>query len=242
MKRRLVLTVSIIMAMSLMTGCGNNKEEAVATEIETTTETTTEVEAETEAATEVETVTEAEENTASSSDSQWEYGEYTYTGDDNITYAISSYICDEISKGYEQANVGIPYIIEIKRDDSDPEDIKVWGCFHYYTYNLIGDTLECQAGGSYPGCMHIKETDAGCGYVVSSFDPVLDGSSFDDSAKEIFGDEYDNFINVYSDDDLNNETRSKTIAEYVVSHNVPATKYKDYGWDPIELDLQNTLD
>ena len=146
-------------------------------------------------------------------------------------------ICDELAKGYDAADVGLPVVLEVSRDESDPDDIKVWGEFEYFTYNLVGDTLETQAGGSYPGCMHIKTTDAGIGYVVDHFDPVADGSDFDASAKEIFGDKYDAFMEIYSNDDLKNEKRKDFIEEYVFSHSVPATKYQDYGWDPVELNV-----
>ncbi|SEP83925.1 hypothetical protein SAMN02910369_00705 [Lachnospiraceae bacterium NE2001] len=232
MRKKMVLAVSVIMAMSLMTGCGA-KETAEAT-TEATEAVTIE---ETETETETEEVTEAEAEDASATDSEWTYGEYTYTGDDNVMYAITNYICDELAKGYEASDVGIPYIIEVSRDDSDANDIKVWGCFYYYTYNLVGDTLECQAGGSYPGLMHVQETDAGCGYEVTEYEPVLDGSDFDSSAKEIFDDKYDAFMDIYSNDGLNEEKRNEYISDFVLAHGVPATKYQDYGWDPVDLSL-----
>lgn len=229
MKKKSAVVLSMVLGLSLITGCGAKEE--TTTQAEVTTEAVTEAEVE------EEEVTEATEVDASSSDAEWAYGEYTYTGDDMIESAITFFICDELAKGYEAANVGLPVVIEVSRDESDPDDIKVWGEFEYFTYNLVGDTLETQAGGSYPGCMHIKTTDAGIGYVVDHFDPVADGSDFDASAKEIFGDKYDAFMEVYSNDDLKNEKRKDFIEEYVFSHSVPATKYQDYGWDPVELNV-----
>lgn len=227
MKKKSVVVLSMVLGFSLITGCGAKEEATTAAEV--TTEVVTEAEEE-----EVVETTEAD---ASGSDAEWKYGEYTYTGDDMIENAITFFICDELAKGYETANVGLPVVIEVSRDESDPNDIKVWGEFEYYTYNLVGDTLETQAGGSYPGCMHIKKTDAGIGYTVDHFDPVDDGSNFDSSAKEIFGERYDAFMEVYSNDKLKNDKRKEFIEEYVSSHSVPATKYQDYGWDPVELNV-----
>ncbi len=232
MRKKLYLVASIVLAMSLMTACGTKTETTEAT-TEAVTEATTE-EAE-EPTTEEVTTEEAED--ASAADAEWAYGEYTYTGEDNIINAIDFYICDELAKGYTDGDVGIPTVIEVSRDDSDSKDIKVWGNFIYETYSLDGDVLMCEAGGSHPGCMHLEETDAGCGYVVTSFDPVADGSDFDSSAKEIFGERYDAFMEVYSNDQLYADKRNETISEYVKSHNVPATKFQDFGWDPVDLKL-----
>ncbi len=241
MRRKVVLAVSIIMAMSLMTACGASADTAdVATE-EIVTEAVEETEEETEAETE-EVTEEVTEETASGTDGVWEYGEYTYTGDDNVIYAIDFFICDELAKGYDASDVGIPTIIEVARDDSDPEDIKVWGEFLYDTYDLVGDTMESQAGGSYPGCMHVKTTEAGCGYEVTGFDVVADGSDFDSSAKEIFGDKYDKFMEAYSDGDAKLEARKDAVDGYVKTHTVPATQFKDYGSDPIALSANSSED
>ncbi len=225
MKKKLTVILSMVLSLSLMAGCGT-KEEAT-TEEEVTTEAVTEAE-----------VTEEEEAVAtvadaSDSDAQWTYGDYTYTGDDKMYEAITTYICDELGKNYEASDVGIPTIIEVSRDDSDPDDIKVWGDFWYETYKLVGDTLETQAGGSYPGCMHLKSN--GDAYKVESFDVVEDGSNFTESAKEIFGERYDAFMEAYSNDEVKNSKRIEFISEFVSAYSVPATKMKDYGWDPVDL-------
>ena len=241
MRKKFVTGIVGVMMMGLMAGCGNNADKA-ATEATTeavSEETEVATEAVTEAVTEEETAT-GEANEDASSGDAWAYGEYIYTGDDMIFYAIANYMCDEIAKGYEAADVGIPTIMEVSRDDSNPDDIKVWGNFMYDTYKLTGDTLESQAGGTYPGCMHIKTTDAGCGYVVDSFDTVTDGSDFDASAKEIFGDKYDAFMEVYSNDEVKTEKRKEFVEDYVSAHNVPATKFQDPGQDPVELTVTSS--
>jgi dihydroneopterin aldolase len=83
-------------------------------------------------------------------------------------------------------------------DDSDPNNVVVYGDFWINNYNIDGDTLSCVSGGDYPGVMHVSKD--GDTYTVSSFDMVADGSGFEASAKELFGDNYDAFMKVYSDD------------------------------------------
>ena len=56
-----------------------------------------------------------------------------------------------------------------------------------FNYDLNGDTLECKSGGSYPGCIHVKDVlDDPRGYVVTDFEIVGDGSDFAPTAKKIF--------------------------------------------------------
>ena len=148
-----------------------------------------------------------------------------------IDEAIYAYILDELGKGYEASDVSIPYYEIIDINSDDPEDIRVYGDFWYFTYKINGDTLETQAGGSYPGCIHLKSTTSGV--AVTSMDVVEDGSNFDSSAKEIFGDLYNAFIDLHANDEARDQTRTDMIAAYVKKNGLMVTKYQDYGWDPV---------
>lgn len=244
--KKMILILSAAIGLTFLGGCGSNEknETAYQTEVSTEAEITddTKEEMSSEVAKDVE-ATEAEQKDnddqtvtkeASGSDAEWSYGEYTYTGNDGIINAIDQYLVAEIGKYYDKADVGIPYMLIVDRDESDSEDIKVWGAFWYENYDMEGDTLISVSGGSHPGCMHLKKTDAE--YVVTEFEQVADGSDYEESAKEIFGDRYDQFSATYSDDDKRNAERKAVISEFVKSHNVPVTKYQDYGWDPVNLD------
>jgi NDP-sugar pyrophosphorylase family protein len=64
-----------------------------------------------------------------------------------------------------------------------------------------------------------------------------DGSEFEPTAKAIFGDSYDKFMEVNSDEDARAQIRTETVANFVKANNLEVTKYQDYGWDPVELPL-----
>ena len=162
---------------------------------------------------------------------------YEYPGPELFYSVMYDYIADEFGAHYDKADVGIPCPIIVAEDESDKDDIKVWGDFWYFNYTLNGDTLECVSGGSYPGCMHFKYTDEG--YEVTEFEAVEDGSNFKPSAKKIFGNNYDKFIEINSDEKLREDTRAQIIANYVFANNLDIKSYKDYGWDPVELPEQN---
>ena len=142
--------------------------------------------------------------------------------------AIERYLVSECGSKYLEGQYCVPFQTVIGVDERNSDDILVWGDFWVFNYNLVGNTLETVSGGSHPGLMHIKQTDNG--YEVTAFDQVEDGSKNLPSAKRIFGERYTAFHNVNSDAERREKHRAEVLATYVKSHDIPATKYKDYGW------------
>ena len=155
-----------------------------------------------------------------------------------ITYfpAIERYLIKECGSKYLEGQYCVPFQTVIGVDERNSEDILVWGDFWVFNYNLAGDTLETVSGGSHPGLMHIKQTDTG--FEVTAFDQVEDGSRNMPSAKRIFGEKYNNFQAVNSDEVRREKHRAEILANYVKKHNIPATKYKDYGWPEKNIPLE----
>ena len=147
--------------------------------------------------------------------------------------AIDNYM-REIGKNYAPGMYCIPYATIVATDESDPSDIKVWGDFHVENYNLEGEVLKFISGGSHPGLMHVSKADDGT-YSVTAFDQVTDGSTFHPTAKGIFGDLYDLFLERLSDDDMKKADREAAIAAFVASEGLPAKYYQDFAWDPVEI-------
>ena len=142
--------------------------------------------------------------------------------------AIERYLVKECGSKYLEGQYCIPFQTVVAVDERNDEDILVWGDFWVFNYNLAGDTLETVSGGSHPGLMHIKQTDTG--FEVTAFDQVEDGARYMPSAKKIFGEKYDTFQTINSDDIRREKHRAEILANYVKKHNIPAKKYKDYGW------------
>ena len=232
MKKRVLLLTSIL-GLSLLTACG--KEAESTTQAETTTEVVTE-----EVTEEAETTNDATEKADNASESdtvEWTFGPYEYSGDDLVIKAISTYICDEFGKNYDTGDVGIPCPNILDVDSTDTSDVKAYGEYWYNTYSLKGDTLYSEAGGSYPGCIHLKQLEDGS-YEVTCFDQVEDGTNYEESAKKIFGDLYDSFLDLSSDTEAREALRAKYISDFINEKGIPATKYQDYGWDPVELNAE----
>ena len=148
--------------------------------------------------------------------------------------AIDRYLTEQIGKQYLEAEVCIPFYSYTAVDESNQDDILVWGDFWVDNYNVVGDTLMFVSGGNHPGKMHVRQ-DADGHFEVTAFDAVGDGSEFLSSAKEIFGDKFDAFQAANSDDTKRAECRTNTIAGYVQKHQLPVKVYKDYGWPAVTI-------
>jgi len=151
--------------------------------------------------------------------------------EEETTYfpAIHRYLVDSISSQYAEADIRVPLPTVVAVDESNGEDIKVWGEFWVMNFNQAGDTLKMVSGGSHAGLMHIRQTDKG--YEVTDFEQVGDGSLFVKTAKQIFGDKYDAFVAVYSDHEKRNRHHEELLSEYVRKHHLTATMYQDNGQD-----------
>ncbi len=147
--------------------------------------------------------------------------------------AVADYLVNAIGKNYAEGELCIPSPFVISADYGDPEDVKVWGDFWVFNYNQSGDTLKTVSGGSHPGLMHLKKTDKGM--EVTSFEVVEDGAGNLESAKKIFGDHYEAFHEVNSNQEKRESIRLQFIADYVKKNNLPVKMVQDYGWPAVEL-------
>ena len=155
---------------------------------------------------------------------------YGYGGTDPVEAAVYQYMVEEVSKSYDKTDVSIPTVSIVHVDYAPEDEILVYGDFWIDNYNIKGDTLRDISGGNYPGVIHLSKD-----YVVTAFDQVADGGDFDASAKELFGDYYDDFIAVYNDSDARAELRRATVTDYVHFNGLDVKKYKDKGWPAVEL-------
>ena len=153
--------------------------------------------------------------------------------DTTYLLAIDRYLTNEIGKKYAEAEYCVPFHSIVDVDESNKEDIQVWGDFWVFNYNQVGDTLKTISGGNHPGRIHVRQTDAG--FEVIGFDQVADGADNLTSAKQIFGDNYDAFHAVQSDEQKREQLRAEVLADYVKAHNLTVTLYQDYGWPAKEL-------
>ena len=151
----------------------------------------------------------------------------------NYFPAIDRYLADSIGSRYAKGEHCVPIHSIVRVDERNAEDILVWGDFWVFNYNQVGDTLKCVSGGSHPGLLHIRQTEKG--FEVTAFDQVEDGSRYLPTAKEIFGDKFDAFKTINSDEKNRERLRAEGLATYAKKNGLAVTLYQDYGWPAKKL-------
>ena len=147
--------------------------------------------------------------------------------------ALNNYLTESIGSQYAPGELCIPCPTVIASVTQDDGNMRVLGGFYVFNYNVVGDTLKMVSGGSHPGAMILKKTDAG--YEVISFEQVEDGLNFAPSARRIFGDMYEAFHSIDSDEETREQVRAIFIAKYVKDNKLSVKYYQDYGWPAREI-------
>ena len=147
--------------------------------------------------------------------------------------AVEDYLVNVIGKNYAEAEHCIPCPIIISTDDGNKDNVLVWGDFWVFNYDQSGDTLKTVSGGDHPGLMHLKKTENG--FVVTNFEAVEDGAGNMESAKRIFGNNYEAFWEINSNQEKREDIRQHFVADYVKKHNLAVKLLQDYGWPTVAL-------
>lgn len=168
-------------------------------------------------------------------DKKYEEKEVVLVNNQETTYfpAIDRYLTEQIGSQYAKGEHRVPFHSIVRVDERNAEDILVWGDFWVFNYNQVGDTLKCVSGGNHPGLMHICQTDNG--FKVTAFEQVEDGSRNLPTAKKIFGEKFDAFQAIHSDERKREKLRADVLTSYVKKHNLKVSMYQDFGWPAKKL-------
>ena len=162
---------------------------------------------------------------------------------DNFPFlpAINKYLVDSIGSHYAPGEICIPCATIVACDKAESDSaMMVYGDFWVFNYNVAGDTLKTVSGGNHPGLMRVMPNDKG-EFEILSFEQVEDGHGNEASAKRIFGDMYEAFHSINSNEESREETRSIAIGWYVKTHNLPVKYYQDHGWPAREIPVKHMV-
>ena len=157
---------------------------------------------------------------------------FKYTGEDEKIKAITDDLNEySVSLFGKQGAVEIPTPYISKVDDSDKNDIKVYGNFYIYGYEMYGTIFHNKNGSANPGCYHLKEDNGEYAVIKKEF--AEDGSRNWSSLVEICGGDEDLAKSVYPDDDTIEKLRMEFAKMYAENNNLRLSGIKDYGWPVI---------
>lgn len=145
-----------------------------------------------------------------------------------VRKATSDYLVSEIGEHYSKGELCVPVLMMVHEDS-----LQIWGDFWVLWYNISSDTLKCISGGNHSGLMTLEKADGK--YKVLAFEQTVDGAGNQASAKRIFGDYYDVYQNIHSNEQVREAVRKEQLGEYVKHHNLAVHYYQDYGWPVVEL-------
>ena len=135
----------------------------------------------------------------------------------------------------DQAAVEIPTPYIVKRDLNDKNDIKFYGNFWIYGYEMYGTIFNTKNGSSNPGCYHLKDEDGKITVVSKEF--AEDGSKNWESLVKICGNDEALAKKIYgSTNDESEQLRLEYAKMYAKENNLKFSGIKDYGWPVILLD------
>lgn len=161
---------------------------------------------------------------------------FTYTGTDKYLKAITEDIAKVSEEGFGgQGAVLIPTPFIVKTDDSDKSNIKVYGDFWTFGYEMNGTIFQMKNGGSYPGCYYLKEDNGNVEVIKREI--AEDGSNNWPSLVKICGGDEALAREVSNASQKDNEkVRTEYIKMYANANNLRVSGIKDYGWPIILFD------
>ena len=238
MKKNFLFLLLIVL---LCASCGQNNQKTITAKDETTKAIVSENETTDSETKEEETeprilVANAKDIVESSGNFDYKNG-FRYTGDDKYIKTITEDMLLLAAEHYDAeykktVEIPTPYIVKV--DDSRKNDIKIYGDFYIYGYNVVDDVVFFnENGGSYPGCYHLKEDEDG-NITVLSKEIAEDGSNNYESLLLICENDEDLCKKVFSAKTDLAQYRIDYVKMYAKDNNLKILAIKDYGW-PVEI-------
>lgn len=158
------------------------------------------------------------------------YGE---NGFDPVDAAAYDYLAFEAQKDYDPAHVMIPYVNVVDVDETDASDVLIYGDYWLWEFEKQEDTLVAVSGGHRAGIIHAERFGEGEGAIYSA--KSMEEALTDEDEKNLFGDHYDQYAVVSSDQDARDSKLAQIIKDYVTTNQLEVTKYQLSGEDVKEL-------
>lgn len=148
---------------------------------------------------------------------------HAYDGYDNLWAAAYNQLTFREGEAVTPENVLIPYVSIVDVDDSNPEDVLVYGDYYISEFEGSGDTLTCVSSSHIPGVIHMRRIGEGDASDYESLS--MDKGLTDDEVKDIFGQYYDHYLTLSSDPQAVDSGIAANIADYVKANGLSFTKY-----------------
>ena len=158
---------------------------------------------------------------------------HAFSGYDYFWAAVYNYLSFDAGDPVDPEHVLIPYAQIVDADDSDPEDILVYGDYYLWEFEKKDDTLAAVSSSHIPGVIHMRQIGEGDAALYEGFG--MEQGLTDDETEKIFGQYYDHYLMLTSDEEARDSGIAYNIADYVKANSLPITKYQLVGDTEKEL-------
>ena len=146
--------------------------------------------------------------------------------------AMRAYLVSEIGVHYLQGELCVPTLMTVA-EEKQGDETHVWCDCWVEWYNLAGDTLKAVSGGNHSGRMILQQKERAP--VVTAFEQTADGAAFLPSARRIFGEHFDVYQNMHSNQDVRDAARMEQLQEYIQRRKLNARYLQDFGSEAVAL-------
>ncbi len=161
---------------------------------------------------------------------------YVYCGESLLESGVCEFMQDQWNSSLNPGDGGVlvPAPVILETDETDPEDVKVWGNFRMFGYALSGSTLTetCQGGGR--GLLHLKQS--GDGYEAVSFDDGTDDAALKtlcEGKSDLYG-KFDGTDSDTAGSDLR-RARIQYLQDYVNSYGLNIDSYQNAAGETVMI-------
>lgn len=158
---------------------------------------------------------------------------YGTDGFDAVYAAAYDYLAFEKEKEYEPSHAMVPYVQIVDIDESNAKDVLLYGDYWLWEFEKQDDTLAAVSGGHCPGIIHAERFGEGETAIYSALS--MEEALTDDDAKEMFGEYYDHYQTIASDDKTRDAKVAQVISDYVKTNHLEVSKYQMSEEEPKEL-------
>ena len=118
----------------------------------------------------------------------------------------------------------VPYVNIIGVEESDPEDVLIYGDYYLWEMAIEGDVLVAVSGGHCPGVIHAERFGEGETAIYSAL--RMEEALTDDEAEPLFGTYFEAYQGIASDQDTREAEMAQVFADYVRANDLAVSKYQ----------------
>lgn len=183
------------------------------------------------------TYTNSQTPTAAEASDDGKLPAFTYKGDNPYIATVCTYLTDRSHIQEAEDGVTIPCPLIYRINDSDKNDVLVWGDFYSCSYTLRNTTMMVGMSYAAQGRMHLQAVDGE--YVVTDleiFGDILDGDHYFSDVIRLCAPNIGLILRcVFTGERQREAAKLDSLRDYAMSNGLNITQYQVHGSAPVAI-------